>query len=116
MATQLNNSGVLFPDSTTQISAGLTPGNWNTVSVGGSTTIAAGGRYYITAAGQAVTLPANPAVGSQVTISVGPSNITSVVVGNGQNIMGLAENMTINVANISVTLEYINSTQGWTIY
>lgn len=116
MATQLNNSGVTFPDGTNQPTAGLTPTNWNTVSAGGSTTLVPGSRYYITSAGQTVNLPASPAVGTQVTISVGPNNTTSVVGMNGQNIMGIGQNMTIDVANISVTLEYVNSTQGWTIY
>jgi hypothetical protein len=114
MATQLNNSGVLFPDSTTQISAGLTPGNWNTVSVGGSTTIAAGGRYYASP-GSTINLPASPSIGNQVTISVG--QYTDVVIGNnGTNIMGFAQPMTINIANVSVTLEYVNTTQGWVVY
>lgn len=116
MATQLNALGVQFPDSTIQVSSGLTPGNWNTVSTGTSVTLTPGGRHYITTPGQTVALPVSPAIGTQVTISVGPGDITSVVDRNGQNIMGLAENMTINMANVSVTLEYIDTARGWTIY
>ena len=115
MATQLNNSGVLFPDGTTQISAGLTPGNWNTVSSGTGATLAPGERYYLTTVG-AVNLPPTPAVGSQITIAVGQTNITSVVGRNGQNIMGLAQDMTIDVANIAVTMEYMGGAIGWQIF
>lgn len=92
----------------------LTTANWNTVAVGGSATLASGGRYYASA-GSTVTLPASPAAGNQVTISVG--QYTDVVIGNnGQNIMGFAQPMTIDIANVSVTLEFINSAQGWTVY
>ena len=92
----------------------LTTSNWNTVGVGGSATIAAGGRYYASA-GSTINLPASPVVGNQVTISVG--QYTDVVIGNnGTNIMGFAQPMTINIANVSVTLEYVNTTQGWVVY
>jgi len=39
----------------------------------------------------------------------------TVVDRNGENIMGLAENMTIDKENYVVTLIYVDSTQGWRI-
>ena len=68
----------------------------------------------VTAAGQTVTLPASPSAGWEVVISVG--DFTNTVVGrNSQNIMGLAENMTIDVVNATVNLVFIDATRGWRI-
>lgn len=68
----------------------------------------------VTAAGQTITLPASPVAGNEVVISVG--NFTNTVIGrNSQNIMDLAENMTINVINSTVNLVFIDATRGWRI-
>jgi hypothetical protein len=68
----------------------------------------------VTAAGQTITLPASPSSGWEVVISVG--NFANTIVGrNSQNIMGLAENMTINVVNSTVNLVFIDATRGWRI-
>jgi hypothetical protein len=68
----------------------------------------------VTAAGQTITLPASPTAGNEVVISVG--DFTSTVIGrNSQNIMGLAEDMNINVVNSTVNLVFIDSTRGWRI-
>ncbi len=66
----------------------------------------------VTAAGQTITLPASPSSGWEVVISV-EDFIDTVVGRNGQNIMGLAEDMTINVRNSTVNLVFIDSTRGW---
>jgi len=68
----------------------------------------------VTAAGQTITLPASPTAGNEVMISVG--DFADTVIGrNSQNIMGLAENMTINVVNSTVNLVFIDATRGWRI-
>jgi hypothetical protein len=68
----------------------------------------------VTSAGLTMTLPASPAAGWEVKIQVG--NFTNTVIGrNGQNIMGLAEDMTIDVANITVSLFFTDATRGWRI-
>jgi len=68
----------------------------------------------ITAAGQTITLPASPSAGGEVVISVG--DFTDTVIGrNSSNIMGLAEDMTIDVVNSTVNLVYIDATRGWRI-
>ena len=41
------------------------------------------------------------------------SDATSVVVHNGQNIMSLTQDMTVDIGNVGVTLEYTNATIGW---
>lgn len=68
----------------------------------------------VTAAGQTITLPASPSAGWEVVISVG--DFTNTVIGrNSQNIMGLAENMTIDVKNATLNLVFIDATRGWRI-
>jgi hypothetical protein len=69
-------------------------------------------RCVVTATGQTITLPANPQAGWEVFIMV--FNFVGTVVGrNGQNIMGLAENMTIDKPNCTVNLMYVDGTNGW---
>ena len=68
----------------------------------------------VTAAGQTITLPASPTAGNEVVISVG--DFTSTVIGrNSQNIMGLAEDMTIDSRDATVNLVFIDATRGWRI-
>ena len=66
----------------------------------------------VVGAGVTVTLPANPSTGWEVSVGVGTFTNT-VVARNGSNIMGLAENMTIDVANVNIMFNYVNSTIGW---
>jgi hypothetical protein len=68
----------------------------------------------VTAAGQTITLPASPTAGNEVVISVG--EFTNTVIGrNSQNIMGLAEDMTIDARNSTLNLVFIDATRGWRI-
>jgi hypothetical protein len=61
-----------------------------------------------------MTLPASPAAGNEVAIQVG--DFTDTVIGrNSQNIMGLAEDMTIDVANVTVNLFFTDATRGWRV-
>lgn len=78
-------------------------------------TLADGEFCTVTASGRTITLPASPTAGDRVYISVG--NFTDTTVGrNSQNIMGLAENMTIDKAYVGLEFVYSgNATQGWRI-
>lgn len=63
-----------------------------------------------------ITLPASPSVGQQVTItdagrSFSTNNLT--VNGNGSKILGVAQNLILDVAYQCTTLVYYNSTHGW---
>lgn len=60
-----------------------------------------------------VTLPASPTAGQTVWVTVGNGRTDNVIARNGQNIMGLAEDMTVDNPNATVQLRYINSTLGW---
>jgi hypothetical protein len=79
----------------------------------GSKTLSAFESCYFSSTGTA-TLPASVSVGDEVEITVG--NFSSLVVArNGNNIMGLAENMTIDAPYSSVKLRYVGATNGWVI-
>ena len=67
---------------------------------------------YVSAAGQTITLPASPAIGQRVLITVG--NFTDTVVGrNGSNIMSSASDFTMDAAYLSIQFIYTDATQGW---
>lgn len=69
---------------------------------------------HVTAAGLTITLPPSPALGAEVAVSVGA--FTNTTIGrNGQNIMGLAEDMVIDRANRAAPLIFLGGTQGWRI-
>lgn len=69
---------------------------------------------YVTANAKTITLPASPQAGWEVAISVG--TFADTVIGrNGANIMGLAENLTIDQADVTLSLFYVDSTRGWRI-
>ena len=65
--------------------------------------------------GLTLTLPPNPAIGDKVTIGIFGDFINTTVARNESNIMGLAENITIDSGYVTLTLIYINSTLGWRI-
>lgn len=68
----------------------------------------------VTAATQTITLPASPANGDMVGVSVGAFTDT-VVARNGNTISGLSEDLTIDVANMSVILIYSSTSTDWRI-
>lgn len=63
-----------------------------------------------------ITLPATPAANDAVTIKSGYSAASNAVTvaRNGNEIMNLTEDMTINTPNLEITLVY-NATTGWTL-
>lgn len=60
-----------------------------------------------------VTLPSSPSLGDSVYVMIGNGLANNVINRNGENIMGLAENLTINVANSSLGFVFTDSTLGW---
>lgn len=62
-----------------------------------------------------VTLPSSPAINDVVEV-LPIDGVAGAILGrNGNLIMGLAEDMTIGIANTPVKLRYSNSTYGWRI-
>ena len=107
----MDNIAVINSDR--RLSAGLLSA-YATVGSGGGTTVANRTVRYLTSNSQTLTLPASPSAGAEVVVVVG--NYTNCSIGrNGQRIMGLSENLTIDKANVGIRLIYINSTYGWRI-
>jgi hypothetical protein len=95
-------------------SGSVTLNQYSSVTAGGTTSLADGAFRTVTAGAIQLSLPASPAAGDTVYISNGPYTNTTVA-RNGQNIMGLAENLTLDVENIGITLIFADSTRGWRI-
>ena len=67
---------------------------------------------YVSAATKTITLPASPAIGQRVLITVG--NFTDTVVGrNGSNIMSLAADFTMDAAYLSINFIFMDASRGW---
>ena len=87
------------------------------VTVTTSTVTAQGnGHYVLTYAGVVtVTLPATPAAGTLVWITVANGRRDNVVARNGSPIQAIGQDMTLDDAFATVALRYLNGTDGWRI-
>lgn len=72
-------------------------------------------RCSVLASGLTITLPSSPQAGWEVSITVVGAITNTVVARNGQNIMSLAEDMTIDKGDLTVTLLFVDATRGWRI-
>ena len=88
--------------------------NQNVQVIGSGVTAVASGVYVLTAS-LTLTLPASPTAGNWVSVSNRSGTTTAVIGRNSQNIMGLAENMTIDNATASFTLTFADATRGWVL-
>jgi hypothetical protein len=64
-------------------------------------------------AGQTVTLPATPIAGTCVTVVVAGTFLDTVVARNGSNIMGLAQDITLDKEYAAMQFTYTDATNGW---
>jgi hypothetical protein len=85
------------------------------VQVVGVSTSAVASRIYVMTASITITLPSSPSAGNWVGVSNRSGTSTPVIARNGQNIMGLAEDMTVDAVNAGFTLSYADATRGWVI-
>jgi hypothetical protein len=85
--------------------------------VSGTTQAAVKNNHYVltNVAATTVTLPASPAAGDLVWVTVANGLNTNVVARNSQPIMSLAEDMTLDTHNTTVCLRYGNATIGWRV-
>jgi hypothetical protein len=111
-------SSSTFTGPVTLIAGSVVPGylteQVNTITAT-SKTLANRERCTVTAAGQTITLPASPAAGWEVSIANASGGTDTVIARNSANIMSFAENMTLDVSNVTVTLYYVDATRGWRI-
>lgn len=88
-------------------------GRYTTTSTATSKTLVNLERCLVTAAGQTITLPTSPSNGWEVTVIVG--DFTNTVINrNGQTIMGISENMTIDRPNVALSFLFVSGS-GWRI-
>mgnify|MGYP003629981969 FL=1 len=81
---------------------------------GSGTTAVKDNLYYIANAGVTITLPSSPTAGDVVYIAHG--NFTNTVIGRGgSNLMGAASDLTVDVANMGLTLAYTTAARGWAL-
>jgi hypothetical protein len=89
------------------------------VIVTGTTQAATKNNQYVltNVAATTVTLPSTPAAGDSLYVTSGNGLATNVVAYSGSDkIMGLLENLTINVTTyVTVQFTYLNATIGWAI-
>ena len=73
--------------------------------------------YIVTNSGAPITmsLPASPSNGNTIKLANMDDRAT-LVAANGNKIMGLAEDMTLNVEQVSFELMYETTSMGWVIY
>lgn len=83
------------------------------ILVAANSTLVQGQQYVLTAGGLTVSLPATPQAGWSVRIFDASGLITNTVAGNGSNIQGNASDLTIDIANTTITLTYLDATRGW---
>ncbi|MGL4274885.1 MAG: hypothetical protein ACRCTO_21550 [Pseudomonas paracarnis] len=85
------------------------------VSIVSTNTAAQNGYFYVLTATLVLTLPASPTAGDRVTVVNRSGTATPSIGRNGQNIMGLAEDMTLDNINAAITLVYADATRGWVL-
>lgn len=112
MAIQI--SGVTVINDNRELGAGLTSIYDNVGIATTTTSISNRDYYYVTNSSATITLPSSPTVGNEVVVGVG-SFTDTVIARNGSNIMGLAEDLTVDVPNASCRLIYVDATQGWVL-
>jgi hypothetical protein len=92
-----------------------TPVITQNVQVISTSTTAVASRTYVLTASLTLTLPASPSAGDWVAFSNRSGTLTSVIARNGSNIMGLAENMTVDSLTAGFTLTFADATRGWVL-
>ncbi len=91
-----------------------TPGRV-TVSAISANTAAVAGTFYVLLAALTLTLPASPAAGDKVQFVNRSGTTTCVIARNGQAIMGLSQDMTVDDVNGWGALIFVDATRGWVL-
>jgi hypothetical protein len=93
----------------------ITPVIRSNVSVISSNTSAVTSTRYVITATLTLTLPSSPTVGDWITVNNTSGTTTPVVARNGSNIQSSATDLTVDIANTSFMLMYVDATRGWII-
>jgi hypothetical protein len=112
------SGNVLTSNGTTWTSAapsGGGGGGFSDVSVISTNTTAVSETLYVLTASLTLTLPTSPSVGDLVGVSNQSGTVTCVIARSSQNIMGIAEDLTLDINNAGFTLVYSGASKGWSI-
>jgi hypothetical protein len=87
------------------------------VVVSGTTQTAVANNHYVltNAAATTVTLPASPAAGDVVWVTVENNRTDNVIARNGRNIESIADDLLLDDTQTSLQLRYVNTTIGWAL-
>lgn len=87
------------------------------VAVAGTSQAATSGNLYVlqNAALTTVTLPLTPSNGDVISVLVANGRIDNAIARNGKQINGLAQDMDIDNAYVTVLLRYVDATSQWRI-
>jgi hypothetical protein len=113
MAIQISGTTVI--NNSKELTSGLVSAYDTITASSGGATIGNRTVYCVTVDSQTVTLPASPTAGNEVVIINGGAFTGTIVGRNGSNIMGLAENMTLDKNYAAMTFIYIDGTSGWRV-
>jgi len=118
---------ITFPSGTTVVNNGSQTGfgrtgtvDWDTTAKTASFTAVSGNGYFVNTTSGAITLtlPASPSAGDIVAVSdyAQTSGTNNITIGrNSSNINGSASDIIISINGKSITLVYVDGTQGWKI-
>lgn len=86
------------------------------IAAGVSVSMAANNHYVLTnVAATTATLPASPTAGDIVWVTVANGLATNTIARNGNKIMSLAEDMTMDSTYAAARLRYADATRGWVV-
>lgn len=112
----INNSGINITGVTTTGNLFARGSIYNSVTTTGINKTLVNREYCtVTSSSLTITLPDSPSAGWEVGIAVG-NFANTVVARNGSNIMGLAEDMTMDKAYLSFQFIYVDATVGWRFF
>jgi hypothetical protein len=102
--------------SALQTSLSTVPSSWQIATT--SRTALNNARIFVNQAGITITLPLNPTLGFTVVVVDATGNAANApftIARNSQRIMGLAEDLDINVSGAVANLVYVDSVRGWAL-
>jgi hypothetical protein len=107
------NAGITFPDGTVQVSA--FPPRLNVVTAGNTIVYAIKDNHYIltNTAATVIELPAFPANGDIVWVTVASNTTNNVIYRAGNLLQGINEDMNLDSRFATAQLRFINNTIGW---
>jgi hypothetical protein len=109
---QTGNAGRTVRTDGTSASWGSIYGSPQVIS---TNTTASNGTAYLLTASLTLTLPATPAAGDCVFVHDASGSGTCVIGRGGENIMGLAQDLTLNTGYPYLWLVYADATRGWVL-